>query len=126
MEMDNPHIRRRLGEAKSYAQAAKTLLLSEAERLMETMREYAPQGRKLSREEIFEVTLRQSRVVDLSVRAVDEVFKVAGTSATVSGHALERVFRDVHMIATHTVFRFDNAAENWALAHFDLPATGRA
>ena len=119
-EMEQAHIRRRLGEAKSLAQAAKALLLSEAERLMALVRDYAPRGQKMSREEIAEVTLRQARVIELSVRAVDEVFTVAGTTATKNGHALERCFRDVHTIATHQVLRFDVAAEAWAQVHFGL------
>ena len=128
-QMDVPAMRRRLAGAKTYAESAKALLLSEARRLTTMMQEYAPRGRKMSREEIAEVTLRQARVIDLSLRAVDEAFAAAGTSATFDGHPLERCLRDAHMISTHTVYRLDNAAESWGLAHFGLggtpPASGR-
>jgi hypothetical protein len=33
---------------------------------------------------------------------------------------MERVFRDVHMLSTHNVFRLDQIYERWALAHFGL------
>ena len=34
---------------------------------------------------------------------------------------MERCFRDIQMLSTHNVFRIDQVAERWALAHFDLP-----
>ena len=125
-QMESPIMRRRLAEAKSLAETARVLLLSEASRLMRMLEEYVPQGRKLSREEIGEYGLQNARIVDLCVGAVDHAFAAAGTSATFTGHPLERCFRDIHMISTHTVLRVDNTAESWGLAHFGLggpPAT---
>ncbi|HWO73610.1 MAG TPA: acyl-CoA dehydrogenase family protein [Dehalococcoidia bacterium] len=118
--MSLPSFRRRLAESKTLAEAAKTLLLSEAERVMELGRETKAAGRKFTREEIAEITLRQARIIDLSVRAVDEAFAAAGTSATVTGHPIERCLRDVHMMSTHRVLSMDQAAETWGLAHYGL------
>jgi alkylation response protein AidB-like acyl-CoA dehydrogenase len=120
MQMSVPSFRRRLAEAKTLADAAKALLLSESQRLMALSAECKASGRKMSREEIAEVTLRQTRVIDLSVQAVKQAFTAAGTSATVTGHPMERCLRDVYTISTHQVLRLDNAAEAWATAHYGL------
>jgi alkylation response protein AidB-like acyl-CoA dehydrogenase len=119
---ETPIFRRRFAEAKSLAEAARTLLVNDARRLMATMREYAPANRKHTPEELLDYTLNASRLVDLCVQAVEHAFAVAGTSATFEGHPLERCFRDIHMLSTHNVYRIDQIAERWALAHFDLPA----
>jgi alkylation response protein AidB-like acyl-CoA dehydrogenase len=120
MQMSLPSFRRRLAEAKTLADAAKALLLSESERLMALSAECKASARKMTREEIAEVTLRQARVIELSVRAVREAFTAAGTSATVTGHPMERCLRDVYTISTHQVLRIDNSAEAWASAHYGL------
>ena len=118
---ETPIFRRRFAEARSLAEAARTLLLSDARDLMARVLEYAPQGRKFSGEELLTYTMNASRLVDMCVQAVEHAFAVAGTSATVEGHPLERCFRDIHMLSTHNVYRIDQIAERWALAHFGLP-----
>lgn len=125
VQMELPAMRRHMAEAKSLADTAKLLLLSEARRLMSSVQEYAATGRKFEREEMAEYALRGSRVVELSVQAVDHAFIAGGTAATFSGQPLERCFRDVHMMSTHNAYRFDQAAENWGLAHFGLPGGTR-
>ncbi|HLG10536.1 MAG TPA: hypothetical protein VI876_02150 [Dehalococcoidia bacterium] len=120
MQMSLPGFRRRLAEAKTLADAARSLLLSEAQRLIALSAECKAGGRKLTREQIAEVTLRQTRVIELSVQAVKQAFTAAGTSATVTGHPMERCLRDVYTISTHQVLRIDNAAEAWATAHYGL------
>ncbi|HLF76915.1 MAG TPA: hypothetical protein VJB57_05435 [Dehalococcoidia bacterium] len=120
LQMEVPSIRRHLAEAKSLAETAKLLLLSEAERLMQTVEADASTGRKMEREEIMEYGLKNARVVDLCVQAVDHCFIAGGTSSTVTGNPLERCFRDIHMISTHRALQIDLATENWGLAHFGL------
>jgi alkylation response protein AidB-like acyl-CoA dehydrogenase len=115
-----PAFRRRYAEAKSLAGAARVLLLNDARRLMSTVNEYVPAGRKHSPEEIAEYSLNAARLVDLSVQAVDHAFTAAGTSATFDGHPLERCFRDIHMLSTHNVYRMDMMAERWSQARFGL------
>jgi 3-hydroxy-9,10-secoandrosta-1,3,5(10)-triene-9,17-dione monooxygenase len=119
-EMSRPGFRRRLAEAKTLADAAKTMLIAESERLMRLSRDQATTGEKMTREQIAEVTLHQSRIIQMSVQAVKHAFIAAGTSATVQGHPMERFLRDVNVIATHQVLRLDTAAEAWGLAHYGL------
>jgi alkylation response protein AidB-like acyl-CoA dehydrogenase len=119
-EMSRPSFRRRLAEAKTLAETAKTMLLAESERLMRTSRDNKASGRKMTREEIAEVTLMQACIVEMCVRAVKHTFIAAGTSATVQGHPMERILRDVNTISTHQVLRFDNSAEAWGLAYYGL------
>ena len=121
-QMSVPGFRRRLAEARTLADTARLLLISEAERLMQISRANKPLGKKMTREEIAEITLRQARVIDLCVQAVDHAFAAAGTSATLSSHPMQRCLRDVYTMSTHTVLRLDNAGEAWALAHLGLQA----
>ena len=46
----------------------------------------------------------------------------AGTSSTVTGHPMERCFRDIHVMSTHRALQLDLATENWATAHYGLSA----
>ena len=119
-EMSRPSFRRRLGEAKTLAETARTMLLAESKRLMERAVEVKRNGPKMSREEIAAVTLIQSRLIEMSVQAVKHCFAAAGTSATVQGHPMERMLRDAFMMSTHRVLRLDTASEDWAVAHFGL------
>ena len=122
MQSSVPSFRRRLGEAKSLADAARALLLTESERLMALSAECEAAGRKMTREEIAEVTLRQTRCIDLCVQAVRQAFVAAGTSATLTGHPIERNLRDVYTLSTHRVLSLDNGAEAWAVAHYEQQA----
>jgi alkylation response protein AidB-like acyl-CoA dehydrogenase len=119
-EMSRPSFRRHLGEAKSLGETARTMLLSESERLMERAVAIKRDGRKMTREELTEVTLIQTRLIEMSVQAVKHCFIAAGTSATVQGHPMERMLRDAYMMSTHRVLRIDNAAEAWGIAHYGL------
>jgi alkylation response protein AidB-like acyl-CoA dehydrogenase len=114
-----PSFRRRLAEAKSLTNAAQVLLLDEARKLVATMQEYGPQGRKLAQDEIVEYGLGSARLVDLCVQAVDHCFAAAGTSSTFEGEAMERCWRDMQMLSTHNVYRVDLMGERWASAHLD-------
>jgi 3-hydroxy-9,10-secoandrosta-1,3,5(10)-triene-9,17-dione monooxygenase len=120
MVYETEAFRHRFAEARSLAEAARTLLLNEARRLMSSVGEYAPAGRKFSGEELVGYTLNCARLVDLCVQAVEHAFAAAGTSATFDGHPLERCFRDIYMLSTHNFYRIDQIGERWALAHFGL------
>jgi alkylation response protein AidB-like acyl-CoA dehydrogenase len=119
-EMSRPSFRRRLAEAKTLADSARTMLFAESARLMQLSRDQAAAGEQMTREQIAEVTLHQARIIQMSVQAVKHAFIAAGTSATVQGHPMERFLRDVNVISTHQVLRLDSAAEAWGLAHYGL------
>lgn len=115
-----PSFRHRLAEAKSLAEGARVLLVDNARRLVASMHEYAPLGKKMPAEEVVEYGLNVSRLVDMCVQAVDICFGAAGTSSTLSGRPLERCWRDIHMLSTHNVYRMDLMAERWSESHFGL------
>jgi alkylation response protein AidB-like acyl-CoA dehydrogenase len=64
------------------------------------------------------------QVVELATAAVDIVFRTAGTSATRKGEAVERCFRDVHMIRTHVTMQFDRTYENVGQLRLGMPPAG--
>jgi 3-hydroxy-9,10-secoandrosta-1,3,5(10)-triene-9,17-dione monooxygenase len=122
MTSETPVFRRHLGEARSLAEAAGKLLQADSRRLMDTVADYAPKGQKFTQEEILEYTLGAARPTDLCVQAVEHAVAAAGTSAMAEGHPLERCFRDIMMLSTHNVYRMDQVAERWSLAHYGLQA----
>jgi 3-hydroxy-9,10-secoandrosta-1,3,5(10)-triene-9,17-dione monooxygenase len=61
------------------------------------------------------------QIVELSVQAVDIVFRTAGTSATRKGESVERCFRDVNMIRTHVTMQFERTWENVGQLRLGLP-----
>ena len=98
------------------------MLLHESQRLTSDMARLVAVGEKMSREEIAEYGLSNARIVSTCVEAVDHCFIAAGTSGTVTGHPMERIFRDMHVMSTHRALQIDLATENWATAHYGLPA----
>lgn len=120
LQMEQPALRYRLAEAKTLADTAKALLLSESARLMQETADHKREGRKFERDELAEYGLYVGRVVDLCVRAVDHCFAAAGTSATFDGQPIERCWRDIHQLRTHNALRLDFATETWGLAHFGI------
>jgi 3-hydroxy-9,10-secoandrosta-1,3,5(10)-triene-9,17-dione monooxygenase len=122
LTLETPSMRRHLAEAKSLAGGARVMLLHESERLVADMERLTAAGEKMSREAIAEYGLSNARIVSMCVEAVDHCFIAAGTSATVTGHPMERCFRDMHVMSTHRALQIDLATENWATAHYNLPA----
>jgi 3-hydroxy-9,10-secoandrosta-1,3,5(10)-triene-9,17-dione monooxygenase len=121
-QMELPMTRHRLAQAQTLANSARALLLTEARRFMEMAQTYDAKGQKFSAQENLEFAANCSRVVRLSVEAVDHAFEAAGTTAAYAGQPMERCFRDIRMMSTHAAYRFDGVADRWARAHFDLGA----
>jgi 3-hydroxy-9,10-secoandrosta-1,3,5(10)-triene-9,17-dione monooxygenase len=63
----------------------------------------------------------EQQIVELSVQAVDIVFRTAGTSATRKGETIERYFRDVNMIRTHVTLQFERTWQNVGQMRLGLP-----
>ncbi|NGO70354.1 hydrolase [Streptomyces sp. SB3404] len=55
-----------------------------------------------------------------AVRAVDTLFRTAGSAAQDSGSALQRAWRDVHCATSHAALRFERTGAAWAQ---QVPAT---
>jgi 3-hydroxy-9,10-secoandrosta-1,3,5(10)-triene-9,17-dione monooxygenase len=84
-------------------------------------RDAAERGIEVSDEMQRRLLMICQQIVELSVKAVDVIFRTAGTSATRKGEAIERCFRDVNMIRTHVTMQFERTWENVGQMRLGLP-----
>jgi 3-hydroxy-9,10-secoandrosta-1,3,5(10)-triene-9,17-dione monooxygenase len=68
-----------------------------------------------------QLKLLEQHATLLAADAVDLMFGTAGTSATRSGSALQRAFRDMAMIRTHRAAQADSGAQEFGLAMLAPP-----
>ena len=93
----------RLGEAAALADCAELLLRRDAKHTMDVMR----QGRPLTVEERVRNRRDHAFAADLSVRAVDLLYKMTGGAGLHNESALQRHFRDAHAIGSHIANNWD-------------------
>ena len=67
-----------------------------------------------------ELRVRMAYAVRLCRDAVRDLFEVSGASAQLSGSPLQRIYRDVSTIASHTVFDLDFIAEQYGRLTYGL------
>jgi len=64
--------------------------------------------------------VRMAYVVRLCRDVVRDLFEVSGASAQLAGQPIQRIHRDVHTIASHTVFDLDYIGEQYGRLAFGL------
>lgn len=113
-------IQRRLGQARSrvdVAAAALDMIVSNQERYAEEAAAGTLEFSRLGANRMMMLTQQIARLCD---EAVEALFERSGTSATQSGSAIERIYRDLATIRTHYIMDADRAAANWGAAYFGL------
>ncbi len=113
-------IQRRLGMARSsvdVATAARDRIIDNQERYA---REAAAGTLRYGREGTNRMMLLTQQAARLCDEAVNCLFERSGTSATQTGSAIERLYRDMATIRTHYIMDSDRTAANWGAAYFGL------
>ena len=116
---ERPAVQMRLGKAQIKAQTAETLLYNAARR----MTEMGHRGGEASIEERMSLRIEIAYAAELSRLAVHELYEAAGSSAHYLDSPLQRMARDVSMMATHGVFDFDNLSEQNGRVHLGMKPT---
>jgi 3-hydroxy-9,10-secoandrosta-1,3,5(10)-triene-9,17-dione monooxygenase len=112
---------RDLGQATALVDTAEAALMQVAAIWTAQAHDAAERGIPITDEMQRRLLTICQQIVELSVQAVDIVFRTAGTSATRKGESVERCFRDVNMIRTHVTMQFERTWENVGQLRLGLP-----
>lgn len=111
---------RRLGLARARLDVAKATL----DRIISNQDAYCEQAAagtlEFSKQAATRTMMLTQQVARLCDEAVELLFERSGTSATQSGQALERIYRDLATIRTHYIMDAERSAMNWGAMHFGL------
>jgi alkylation response protein AidB-like acyl-CoA dehydrogenase len=106
----------RVGEARARIEVAELIarqVAAEAERWGET-------DAICGTEDRVRLRVRMAYVVRLCRDVVRDLFEVSGASAQLASQSIQRIHRDVHTIASHTVFDLDYIGEQYGRLTFGL------
>ena len=128
----HPDHQRPFGYATALADSAEALVMQAGERYMELSRQWAANGwpeltgpdaaaQPFSRENDVRLFMMVQQAGQLAVKAVQEVFAAAGSSAAKRGQRLQRYYRDISMYHGHIAAQQLNTAGDFARLHFGLP-----
>jgi alkylation response protein AidB-like acyl-CoA dehydrogenase len=95
---DDPHVQVQLAAAEGVLRSARVFAFDVIGRMWDTARA----GALLSLDQRAELSLATQHAMQAAVTAVDGVFRLAGASAVYADQSLQRCFRDLHTIDTHT------------------------
>ncbi len=117
---DERQAQRRVGQARSRADAANAVL----QHMIANQLELAERARggflEFKEEQLRRTLMHAQQTLRLARDCVECLFDGSGTSATQVGQPLERIYRDLSMIRTHYIMDEDRTAENWGAAFFGL------
>jgi 3-hydroxy-9,10-secoandrosta-1,3,5(10)-triene-9,17-dione monooxygenase len=120
--LEMPELQMHFGQAQAIIDTAEAALLSFADNYAQICR--------LSYEQKQEFTLAASRrlaragaeCVELAWRAVDSMFRTAGSSSAAKSSQLGRYFRNLAVLRTHIGTQRDHMSINTARLHFGMAA----
>jgi 3-hydroxy-9,10-secoandrosta-1,3,5(10)-triene-9,17-dione monooxygenase len=118
---------RHFGEAWALIQVAEATALKAADDYMEFARQDAEEGIEFSDERDLQLQLLEQYATKIAGDAVDLMFRTSGTHAAQSDSMLQRYFRDMAVIKTHTAAQTDRGAESFGRVHYTgsgLPQPG--
>jgi alkylation response protein AidB-like acyl-CoA dehydrogenase len=95
---DDPHVQVQLAAAEGALQSARVFAFDVIGQMWDT----ACAGDPLSLDQRARLSLATQHAVRVAVTAVDGVFRLAGAGAVYADHPLQRCFRDLHTLDTHT------------------------
>ena len=117
---ESPEYQRNYGHAHALLATAGAALIGCAEEYMEACRLEVEEGVRFDSEKSQHLTLIEQQVTRLAGEAVDILIRSAGSSASRPGSMLERCFRDMVTLRTHTTLQLDRYFEGFGRVHFGL------
>lgn len=107
-----PVFQRLLGEATALVDTAEAALWQVARSWAQNAASAAESGVATTDETDRRLILIEQQIVDQCAKAVDLIFRSAGSSAGRKGERIERYFRDMSMIRTHVTLQYERTWEN--------------
>ena len=112
LRADLPSFQRILGEATALVDTAEAALMHVARSWTDQAERAAASGVPVADESERRLILIEQQVVELCSRAVDLIFRTAGSSAARRDERIERYFRDLNMMRTHVTLQYERTYEN--------------
>lgn len=109
------------GLGRALADAAEALVIRVGEQYMEFCERWRATGEPFSREDDLRLYSVVQQAGQLAVRAMQVVFRGAGSSSAKQGQRIQRYYRDVSMYHGHVAAQYENTARELAKVHFGLP-----
>jgi 3-hydroxy-9,10-secoandrosta-1,3,5(10)-triene-9,17-dione monooxygenase len=117
----HPDYQRTYGYALALTDAAEALVLHVGERYMELSKRWVEGGQPFTREDDVRLYAMVQQAGQFAIKAVEEIFAAAGSSAAKRGQRLQRYYRDVAMYRGHIAAQYLTTAGELARVHFGLP-----
>jgi 3-hydroxy-9,10-secoandrosta-1,3,5(10)-triene-9,17-dione monooxygenase len=111
-----PDYQRHFGQAWALVAAAEATLDRIGREYMEFARAEVSAGVPFDDRRDNQLKVLEQQATLMAADAVDLMFRTAGTSATRTGSALQRAFRDMAMIRTHRAAQIDSGAQEFGQA----------
>jgi 3-hydroxy-9,10-secoandrosta-1,3,5(10)-triene-9,17-dione monooxygenase len=111
---------RHYGQALALTDSAEAIVLHCGERYMELARRWHAGGEPFTREDDARMYTMIQQAAQLAIRAVNELFGAASSSAAKRGTRMQRYFRDSAVYLGHISARHDIVATETARIHFGL------
>ncbi len=106
-QVEKPAAMIRLGLAESKAETAELMLRAAARALMEAGRNWAtPDNREIAR-----IRSQLAHAIAIALDAMRTIADAAGTSGHYNSNPMQRIMRDLTVLATHFVFDLDATME---------------
>lgn len=112
---------RAFGLATALTDSAEQLVIRCGELYTEYSERWARTGQTFSTKDDMALYQMLQQAAQMAVRAVEEVFTVAGSSAAKRGQRLQRYYRDVAMYRGHIAAQYLTTATDYAKIHFGIP-----
>lgn len=108
------------GRALAWLETAKAALLGCTQEYMDYCRDEVEGKNPFTPEMSQRIVLVEQQCCRIAGEAVDLIFRMAGTSQIKPGMPMQRYFRDMMTLLTHTTMAYDRNAEMVAKTHFGL------
>jgi len=110
------------GRALAWLETAKAALLGCTQEYMDYCRDEVSGANAFTSEMSQRIVLVEQQCCRLAGEAVDLMFRMAGSSQIKPGMPMQRYFRDMMTLLTHTTMAYDRNAELVTKTHFGLDA----
>jgi 3-hydroxy-9,10-secoandrosta-1,3,5(10)-triene-9,17-dione monooxygenase len=118
--VETPEYQRHFGQAHALLDMARNALHGCCQDYMDYCLRDAEEGIRFTQAESQRIVMVEQQCCLLAGQAVDLLFKSSGSTAAKTGQAMQRHFRDMATLLTHTTLQPERTWEAFARSHFGL------
>jgi 3-hydroxy-9,10-secoandrosta-1,3,5(10)-triene-9,17-dione monooxygenase len=123
---ESPEYQRHYGQARALFDTARDALLGCTQEYMDCCERDVYEDERFTHEKSQRITMVEQQACRLAGEAVQLLFQSAGSSAARNGQMLQRSFRDMATLLTHTTLQYERYWELYGRTHFGGAAPGQS